>query len=185
MKITILNGNPNSGNVSFDSYLDKLNGELDAKGHMVTQYKLREMNIAYCTGCFDCWYKTPGQCRTADDVYEVCQAYIGSDFVLWASPMIMGFYSALLKKVTDKFIGLVCPYPEWVEGEMHHLSRYGVYPTTGLLLEKSEGDDDEDIRITGDIHKRTALNFKSRSAFTRLTSDPLEDVVREIIGLAA
>ena len=31
-----------------------------------------------------------------------------------------------------------------------------------------------------DIHRRTALNFKSRLAFTRLMDDPVEEVAREI-----
>ena len=34
--------------------------------------------------------------------------------------------------------------------------------------------------IISDIHERTSINFKSRSAFTKLTLDPVEDVAHEI-----
>ena len=106
MQITILNGNPDAVNTAFDGYLNRLSDELTSDGHAVTVFGLREMDIKYCIGCLDCWVKTPGLCVSADEARDVCRAYINSDFVLWASPVIMGFYSALLKKVTDKIISL-------------------------------------------------------------------------------
>ncbi len=180
MRVTILNGNPDAGNAAFDNYLKRLSDELTSDSHTVTIFELREMDIKYCVGCLGCWVKTPGQCVTADEARDVCRAYINSDFVLWASPVIMGFYSALLKKVTDKFIALVCPYATFVQGESHHMARYDSYPLTGLLLEKSADTDDEDISIISDTHTRTALNFKSTSSFTKLTLVPVEQVARAI-----
>ena len=180
MKITVLNGNPYADNTAFDDYMKHLSEELVSDGHAVTSFELREMDIKYCIGCFGCWVKSPGECRSRDESREVCRAYINSDFVLWASPVIMGFYSALLKKVTDKFVCLVHPYGEFVNGEVHHLPRYDHYPMTGLLLEKGSETDDEDIQIVSDIHNRTALNFKSGSVFTKLTFEPVGEVVDAI-----
>lgn len=180
MKITILNGNPDATNAVFENYMLRLSDELNSDDHTVTVFDLRDVDTSFCTGCFDCWVKTPGQCRTADEGRDINRATINSDFVLWASPVIMGFYSALLKKVTDKFVGLVHPYAEFVDGEMHHLARYDNYPLAGLLLEKGVDTDDEDIRIISDIHQRTALNFKTTSAFTKLTADPVEEVAAAI-----
>ena len=182
MKITILNGNPDGNNTAFDDYLTNLSDELNSDGHAVTSFELREMDISYCIGCFGCWVKSPGECRSGDDSDEVSRAYINSDFVLWASPVIMGFYSALLKKVTDKFIQLVEPYMVFVDGESRHAARYDRYPLVGLLLEKGPDADDEDISIIADTHKNTALNFKSRLVFTKLTYEPVEEVVQAIAG---
>ena len=184
MKITILNGNPDAGNTAFEDYLTRLSDGLASNGHAVTSFELREMDISYCIGCFGCWVKSPGECRSGDDSGEVSRAYINSDFVLWASPVIMGFYSALLKKVTDKFIQLVEPYMEFVNGESRHLARYDRYPLVGLLLEKGPDADDEDISIIADTHKNTALNFKSRLAFTKLTHEPVDEVVQAIVAPA-
>ena len=180
MNITILNGNPDAGNTAFDDYLARLSDELNSNSHAVTSFDLREMDIKYCIGCFGCWVKSPGECRSRDESSQVCKAYINSDFVLWASPVIMGFYSALLKKVTDKLICIVHPYGEFVEGEVHHLPRYDHYPTTGLLLEKGIDSDDEDVQIISNIHSRTALNFKSNLVFTKLTLEPVEKVADAI-----
>jgi hypothetical protein len=74
----------------------------------------------------------------------------------------------------------VHPYGEFVEGEVHHLPRYEHYPMAGLLLEQGVDSDDEDIQIISDIHSRTALNFKSSLAFTKLTLDPVEEVADAI-----
>jgi multimeric flavodoxin WrbA len=180
MKITILNGNPNASNETFDKYLKQLSTDLVSNGHDVDVFGLRNMDISYCIGCFNCWVKTPGICNTDDEGRDVCRAYINSDFVLWASPVIMGFYSALLKKVTDKFVCLVHPYGEFVEGEVHHLPRYKHYPQGGMLLEKGPDTDVDDLQIISDIHSRTMLNFKSELAFTKLTHDPVEEVVDAI-----
>jgi len=180
MEITILNGNPNEKNETFDDYLARLSAELSSNDHDVTDLVLRDMDISYCIGCLKCWVKTPGICNTDDEGRDVCRAYINSDFVLWASPVMMGFYSALLKKVTDKFVCLVHPHGEFIDGEVHHLSRYDQYPTGGLLLEKGSDTDDEDVQIISDIHSRTVLNFKSELAFTKLTIDPVEEVADAI-----
>jgi multimeric flavodoxin WrbA len=107
---------------------------------------------------------------------------IRSDFVLFASPVIMGYLSAMMKKFMDKLIPLIHPYITVVEGEAHHHARYDQenYPVGGLLLEKTPGTDDEDIDIIRSIHERTALNMKSRNAFTLLTEQPVEEVVHAI-----
>ncbi len=179
MKITILNGNPNADNVKFDNYLEELADLLESRNHTVTISKLREMDIKYCMGCFGCWVKTPGECVVADDSRDICREYINSDFVLFASPIIMGFTSALLKKAHDKLIPLIHPYLEIVRGEFHHLARYKKYPRIGLLLE-NKGADEEDIKIISNIYMRDAINLRASFCFTRLTSDYVEEVANEI-----
>ena len=64
---------------------------------------------------------------------------------------------------------------------MHHSPRYDNYPLAGLLLEKSVDTDDEDIRIISDIQQRTALNFKTTLAFTKLTTEAVEEVAAAIV----
>ena len=99
MNIVILDGNPDSQNNAFEAYIADLVNALRAKQHEAAVLPLREMDIKYCTGCFGCWVKTPGQCVVRDDSHTVCRAMINSDFTLWAAPLRMGFLSALLKKV--------------------------------------------------------------------------------------
>jgi len=180
MKITILNGNPNADNVKFDNYLKALSDLLETSKHTVTIFKLREIGIRYCTGCWDCWVRTPGECIVKDGSRDICREYINSDFVLFASPVIMGFTTALLKKAHEKLLPLIHPYFEIVQDEVHHLSRYDKYPVMGLLLEKGKDTDEEDVKIISDIYRRDAINFKTSFCFTKLTSEPVEEAANEI-----
>lgn len=181
MRVTILNGNGNPQNRGFDEYVARLSATLLAEQHTVTALTLREMDIKFCTGCFGCWVKTPGQCVVKDASHDVCRAVINSDFLLWAAPLRMGFPDATLKKMMDKSIPLIHPYFVVDHGEAHHRPRYDHYPRIGLLLEKEADTDAEDLRIVSDILSRTALNMKSRLEFAFTTETPVDEVARVIV----
>jgi len=185
MKITILNGNSDVNNVSFDNYLAQLSCLLESGDHEVTHFSLCNMNINYCTGCFGCWVKTPGECLQKDDSELVLRTIINSDYLLWASPLKMGFPSALLKKVMDRCIPLIHPYFEVVNNEAHHRARYAHYPLPGLLLEKETDTTEAEIHIVVDTFSRTALNMKSRLTLAAVTDQPVEQVARAIEIAAA
>ena len=180
MKITILNGNPDANDNVFDGYLKELSDALVSDSHIVAILDLREMDIRYCVGCFGCWLKTPGECVVADGSSDVCREFINSDFVLFASPIIMGFTSALIKKAHDKLIALLLPYIGVYRHGCHHVPRYEKYPRLGLLLEKGKDTDEEDVEIIADIYRRDASNFHSALCLTRLTSDTIDKVANEI-----
>ncbi len=180
MKITILNGNPQADNIKFDNYIDTLTDLLKSDRHTVTVFKLRDMDIKQCIGCWSCWVETPGDCIIPDNSGDICREYVNSDFVIFASPIIMGFISALLKKAMERLLPLVHPYFEVVNGEIHHLSRYDRYPLMGLLIQKGRDTDEEDIKIITDIYMRSAINIKTSLRFTKLTDDSMEEVVNEI-----
>ena len=178
MNITILNGNPQPA--AFDEYLTRLITSLEAKGHNVTRFDLRDMTLRYCIGCWGCWVKTPGQCISQDVSIEMDRAIINSDFTLWAAPLKMGFPAAVLKMALDKHLPLIHPYMEVVHHEAHHLKRYNRYPRVGLLVEKESDTDETDINIVTDIFSRTALNFKTHLEFSLTTEIPAADVANRI-----
>ncbi len=181
MQIAILNGNPDTQARALEDYVEQLTTMLTAQGHQVTMCTLREMDIKYCTGCFGCWVKTPGQCVVKDDSHQVCRTVINSDFTLWAAPLNMGFPSALFKKTLDKSIPLIHPYFVVENNEAHHRSRYDHYPLLGLLLHKEPDTDEDDVRIVNDILSRTALNMKSRLTFAHTTDQAVEETARAIL----
>ena len=178
MRITILNGSPTHGQL--DSALQALTAHLEKRGHNVSELVLREMTLAPCRGCFGCWVKTPGRCVLKDDTDALDRTIINSDFVLWASPLSMGFPSALFKTALDKHLPLIHPYMEIDRGEIHHLKRYPRYPRIGMLLEREAGTDAEDLQIVSGVFARTALNFKSRLEFVEALPCPPEALVEKI-----
>jgi multimeric flavodoxin WrbA len=178
MKITVLNGSPIPA--QFDAYLAQLAFALENAGHAVTQIDLRDISLRYCVGCWGCWVKTPGQCRSCDASLDMDRAVIQSDFTLWAAPLKMGFPAELLKTALDKHLPLIHPYVEVAYSEAHHLRRYPRSPRVGLLLENEATTDDQDLQIIRDIHCRTAINFKTRLEFMLTTDTPTSEVAQRI-----
>ena len=180
MRITLLDGDIAQSGAEFKPYLDTLEKALCDNNCQVTRFRLSEMKIAYCTGCFGCWLKKPGQCVIDDDAGAVRRAMINSDLVLFCSPVSMGMISSALKKTLDRMIGLVLPFMEFVQGELHHRRRYEQYPKLGLILGKYGDTDDEDIQIIEQSFRRLAINFHSTLKVSRLAGAPVAEVVNEI-----
>jgi hypothetical protein len=180
MRVLILDGNPKPQDEDFRRYLGELASLLEGRGHDVRRQTLSGMDIRYCTGCWGCWIKTPGQCVFPDDSYDVCREYIRSDLVLMASPVVMGFTSAVLKKTQDRLIPLLHPYFDFVRGECHHRKRYETYPRLGILMKAGPDTDDEDFEIITDMFSRFALNFKTELVLSGRFDRAVEEVADAI-----
>lgn len=182
-RITILNGDLKKGESEFSLYLEKLTEEFRLN-NIVSIFHLDKMNLDYCTGCWSCWWKTPGRCAIKDDAEDIFKSVIHSDFVIFASPLIAGFTSSALKKITDRLIVLVHPYIEINKGECHHRKRYEKYPDIGLLLEKETDTDNHDLKIVKDIYDRFALNFHSKNKYIKYVNhDKVEDIIYETCNI--
>lgn len=158
-KIVILNGEPGNNKDSISDYLQNLEVELQTDGKEVKSYHLNKLEVKHCTGCFDCWLKTPGICRFNDDVEEVLRNIIHADLLIFASPLIMGMYSAFLKRFQDRMIPILHPYLEMVNDECHHKKRYPKYPDIGFIFDENDATREE-IENVHFIHQRMALNMR-------------------------
>jgi multimeric flavodoxin WrbA len=183
MKIVILNGDIKQEKSDFSEYLEKLTEEFRLN-HTVQLFPLNKMNLHYCTGCWTCWWKTPGRCAIHDDAEEIFKSVINSDFFIFASPLIAGFTSSALKKITDRFIVLLHPYIKFINGESHHRKRYNKYPDFGLILDKETDTDNEDLKIISDIYDRLAINFHSKKKYMKfIDRDKPKDIVYETFDI--
>lgn len=178
MNITILNGETKKK--SFTGYLNKLEKSLVQAKHRVTVFTIPEMKINYCTGCWNCWLKTPGFCMHRDDAEKIYPVINRTDLLIFASPLVMGFVNAEIRKINERLIPLLLPNVDWYKGEMHHFLRYDSSPRLGLILEPESDTDDEDIAIVSQAYHRTALNFKSELMFTALTTGTVKEILDAI-----
>lgn len=170
MTISILNGTPKNHNGNFAGKVRALAHEL-SEAHRVHLFNLDEMNLNYCTGCWSCWWKTPGECALKDDGEQIFRAVLNSDLTIFASPLIAGFTSAMLKKIQDRLIVLLHPYLQIINGESHHQKRYEKYPEFGVIIDKEFDTDDDDVKIVKDIYDRLAINFHSKQRFLKFVDD--------------
>lgn len=157
MKAVILDGSLN-GEPAASRVRGLVAGELEARGWDVQPFTLREMKIRPCIGCFGCWVQTPGECLMDDAAREIAPAIIGSDLVIYLTPVTFGGYSSELKKALDRNICLILPFFTKIDGEIHHKPRYDRYPRLlglGLLPEA----DAESERIFKTLVGRNAINM--------------------------
>lgn len=183
MKIFIVDGNTDGTPGNYRDRIDSLASRLSGSGHTTEVFTLAGKNIHGCTGCFSCWLRTPGVCVFKDDGTEFLRKVLYSDLVLFVSPLVMGFPTALMKNAIDRFIPLALPFIEQADGECRHPLRYDRSPFMAFLYEPEPDTDEEDLDIVTYFFTRFARNAHTRFVFAMpLSSDP-EEVRHAVEGL--
>jgi len=182
MRILVLNGIP--GDKKYESYEQAIEKSIiENKKHEIEYFRLRDMDIKHCTGCWACWVKTPGLCSIKDDYEQVFSRIPHADEVLYISPVILGYESSILKKCKDRSIGTAIPYITFFKGEQHHVQRYKKNPEIRVLLLTDEDTNQEDIDLISSTYFRNALNSRKKevSRFTAIDSvGGVEDVFNNL-----
>ncbi|MCX7922564.1 MAG: flavodoxin family protein [Clostridia bacterium] len=173
MKILILNGNPKAEYEEFDLYLKDLQSLFESKNHKTKLIMLRNLQLHDCIGCYACWLKTPGICFFDDGIDEILKEYLAADIVISASPVIMNFISALLKRVNDRMLPVMHPFLKLNEDRMGHFLRYSHYPKTVLLLDRPEGSNLIDM-----VYK----NSQRGAPKILNTKQSMEEICNEVIN---
>lgn len=121
MKALLLDG---TSNKAYDNVLSSIIEELKKNRFEIDLVFLEDIDVAACQGCFDCWVKNPGECRTDDYSREITKKMVQSDLIIHFTPITFGGYSSELKKVIDRFIPSILPFFTKRNGETHHKYRY-------------------------------------------------------------
>jgi len=180
-RITIFNGNPNTEDCDFEDYISELSSHLENDGSKVSIFRLRELRVQRCVGCYSCWVKTPGLCIYRDDVDLLFRSYINSDFVVYSTPIILGLISPILKNVNERmFPPVMHPLIKVENGRMQHLSRYEKYPRSCLLLGRTGDFGPGAVDM---IHNIYSMPKYRRLLFTRTMESTTKEVSNEISSL--
>lgn len=161
MQAVILDGS-RTGEDALSAAHGILLDELPRMGWETETFVLRELDISYCQGCFECWVKTPGVCVSTGAGRDIAKAVIQSDLTVFLTPVTFGGYSSELKKAVDHLIGLVSPFFLRIGGETHHKRRYARYPRLLGVGALSQADEESE-RIFTTLVERNAINMHSPS----------------------
>ncbi len=180
MRATILDGTEAGGSLSRAGAV--VREELAGRGWEVTSFLLREIEIAPCRGCFQCWTRTPGICTTDDAAREVTRSIIQGDLVVYITPIPFGGYSFHLKKALDRSIGLVLPFFTRINDEVHHLPRYERYPRIAAIGGQIEPDE-EGAALFHALVGRNAINMHAPAyaSIVIRSGDDLAEQVRALL----
>lgn len=159
MDYLVLNGSL-AGDDRLAGAQELIRQEVAALGGRARTIALRDVPIAYCQGCFECWTRTPGRCKIEDGGRDIAAAFIAAHVVVLLTPVTFGGYSSELKKGLDRIIGLVSPFFTRIDGETHHRPRYEHYPAL-LALGMLPQPRPEEERVFHALVRRNALNMHS------------------------
>jgi multimeric flavodoxin WrbA len=159
MKVILLDGSKKN-DTDIKRIRSTLEEELGFNGSDVEGLELRNLKILPCTGCFDCWTKTPGICKIKDHGREVTKKMIQSDLLIFLTPVVFGGYSSELKKALDRSLGLMLPYFTKIQGKVHHKKRYKKYPSL-LAVGTLSAPDNQKENIFKGLVSRNAINAHS------------------------
>ncbi|MFX1594052.1 MAG: flavodoxin family protein [Promethearchaeota archaeon] len=155
MKALLLDGSMNN---EFDMIHSSIVGELERNGFEVESILLREVKVASCQGCFECWVKSPGECKIDDYGRDVARKMVQSNLIIHFTPITFGGYSSEIKKVIDRFIPTILPFFTKRKGETHHKYRYenrGSIIAVGVL----DNPNEEKESIFKELVYRNSLNM--------------------------
>ncbi len=134
--------------------------ELEGSGWKTETIHLNSMNINPCVGCFRCWHTTPGICSGVrqDDAENILRTVIQSQLLVFLTPLTYGGYSSEIKKIYGRFLGLLQPGIQMIDGEVHHLKRYDEYPSF-LAIGMTDEIDEDVVELFKTLVDRNSKNF--------------------------
>ena len=168
MKALILDGF-RQADTGADLMPEIIESELAKRGWSIERLVLRDIAIAPCKGCFNCWVNTPGECCIDDPGRDVARKMMQSDFMLFLTPVTFGGYSSTLKKAVDRLIPNVLPFFRVVDGEVHLVPRYVKYPRLGAVGVVPQSNS-EISKLFNRLVKRNSINFYSGEPVTAVVA---------------
>jgi multimeric flavodoxin WrbA len=171
------------GDETYRGHVQGLHNTAEEEGYSVSFFDVSQGTYHFCTGCWTCWWKTPGRCVFADDIEKIYPEVLRSQLLILAAPLVLGFLPASMKKIIDRFVPLVHPYIQFVAGESHHRARYAHMPEFTLVVHKEDDTDQEDLEIVHDIAKRFSLNFKTTCEYLFTTETSPREVLHEALHI--
>lgn len=132
-------------------------------------FDLNKTYVKDCTGCWTCWWKTPG-CCVFKDLDEFYHMYITADKAIYFSKVSKGFVSGNMKTLFDRMIPLYLPYMSYKTGESMHVPRYEKYPDIEFYYE-GRFESDERRQIFVDYVNRVFYQFYNKN----VTVKPIEE----------
>lgn len=158
MKITVFDLGKESKNEALVQATVRHFKEANPEAEVIT-YQSADTKIKDCIGCFNCWWKSPGECALKDAA-KLNEAYINSDEVVLLFNTENGFIDGKGKTFLDRIIPLYLPYTRIRNGECGHLKRYDRYPVMNFYFDKN-GLGDEEVKVIRSYLARTAYHFYS------------------------
>ncbi|MDD4124907.1 MAG: flavodoxin family protein [Eubacteriales bacterium] len=120
-KILLINGSP-KGTKSDTLVVSK--AFLEGMDAAYEQVDIIHAKVAPCTGCYSCWFRTPGKCVINDDAEEIVEKMLEADLVIWSMPLYCFGMPAGIKALVERMLPLATPAQKTdADGHTYHENR--------------------------------------------------------------
>jgi multimeric flavodoxin WrbA len=139
MNILVVNGSPRGAQGNTEVLVKAfLEGAHNAGAESETIY-LKDKKINHCTGCFSCWFNTPGVCIHKDDMPELMMKVPKADIVVYAVPLYIYTVTGMMKDFMDRLLPLAQPFVDIVDGLSTHPPRFKEAGERSVVLISNSG----------------------------------------------
>ncbi len=139
-KVVVFDGGPRSEKLSKTTFMvnNFCKGLHDA-GAEVEYIKLKNKKINPCSGCYQCWTQTPGECIYKDDMTELRIKLREADLVIYSSPLYIFNVTGIMKNFLDRLLPNMKPYMLIKNGQTQHPHRYEEDKEQGFVVFSASG----------------------------------------------
>lgn len=139
--IVVFDGGPRDEKYSKTSFMvENFIAGAESADATIEYFKLKDLIIHHCIGCYTCWTKTPGECIYKDDMTELRKKYREADLIIFASPLYIFNVTGILKDFMDRLLPILKPYMLInVKGFIKHPDRFPEKGEQGFVVFSASG----------------------------------------------
>ncbi len=120
MKVLAINSSPKMDKGNTAMILNPFLEGMKEAGAEVELFYTSKLNIHPCTGEFNCWLKTPGECLHNDDMKMLYPKIAEADVMVFATPVYADGITGPMKNLIDRMIPRLLPFFELRDGHSRH-----------------------------------------------------------------
>jgi multimeric flavodoxin WrbA len=120
MKVLAINSSPKMDKSSTALILNPFLEGMKEAGAEVELFYTSKLNIHPCTGEFNCWLKTPGECLHNDDMKMLYPKIAEADVMVFASPVYVDGVTGPMKNLMDRMLAWLHPLFELRDEHCRH-----------------------------------------------------------------
>ena len=123
MKVLAFNASPRKDGAT-NELMSLFLSSAEEAGAEVESHFIIDLDIKGCTGCFSCWWRTPGKCVHRDDMDWILPKMVEADAIVFGTPVYIYNINHHLQRLRERTLPLAQPDMEIREGGTQHPSRF-------------------------------------------------------------
>lgn len=146
-------------NGATDKVLDKFLEGARIAGAEVEKVYLKKKRIVNCIGCYDCWFKTPGECAFKDDMVEIIHKLNQSEVAVFAAPVYADTMISSMKAMIERLLPILDPHFEGVCSRTRHKLRENAKPPKMVVVSVCAFPEREIFEALSLTFKKIAIDY--------------------------